>query len=85
MRFTTSPVQCDGLNDFASQVWIRIIRRWVELDFSEENWMGADQGVICNDRVRQLGEQIYRQTNSTAALIKVAEDVRERLESTDKV
>lgn len=82
MSFTTKPVQCNGLNDFGSQVWKEVVRRWVELDFDHENWMGADQGV-CNSRVRQLGEQIYRQTGSTAALLTVCENVRIRLETTD--
>jgi hypothetical protein len=82
MSFTSNPVDCNGLRCFGSEVWKETIRRWVELDFSHDNWAEAKEGV-CNSRVRQLGEQIYRQTGSTAALITVCEDVRIRLETTD--
>ena len=76
------PVPYSGLTEFASDVWKEVIRRWVELDFSDEGWTERGEGV-CNDRVRQLGEQIYRQTNSTASLLTVAQDVRVRLSRTD--
>ena len=76
------PVPYSGLQEFASDVWKEVIRRWVELDFTDEGWAEHGDGV-CNDRVRQLGEQIYRQTNSTVALLTVAQAVRARLGTTD--
>ena len=76
------PADCNSVPCFGGEVWKEVIRRWVELDFSEENWMGADQGV-CNERVRQLGHQIYESAGSTELLLRVAENVRQRLEKID--
>jgi hypothetical protein len=83
MSFTAKPVQCNGLNEFATQVWVQIIKRWAELDCNYDNWTNA-QGGICNERVRELGEQVYRQTNSTGALIDVSQYVYSRLQGLDE-
>ena len=36
-----------------------VIDRWVELNFSTDNWSESTEGV-CTNRVRQIGEQLHR-------------------------
>lgn len=79
MTTTFKPADCNSVFCFASEVWKEVIRRWVELDFSDNDRTDG----VCNERVRLLGYQIYDVAGSTELLQNVAENVRSRLENFD--
>jgi hypothetical protein len=55
-----------------------VMDRWVELNFSTDNWSESTEGV-CTNRVRQIGEQLHRAGGGNNLMFVARHNIAKRL------